>query len=295
MVRVVAVLACLAVVSSAMAAPISYRENWDSYAAGRTDPTYVSVWACTDETDRPNIQALNAASAPNAIGLELKNRFLVNSLVDGVTNGTVAGTEMNAGEVVKPGQAALGDASNLVMEYRMGFGANAQRAATATWMEASFGTQHAPTSGLTSGSPIPVLAVGKLNAIVDGTAGNNQPYFFNGLNWLRCGNSTFSGTGRNQQLLVKIYYDAGLALWQAEVKLTGGLYNGTNVFDLAIDPTTQGFNTVSWAQWNSGSNWSGAAPTGDDVALSGGIIVPEPATLLVLALGGLPLLRRRSR
>ncbi|MGB9624323.1 MAG: PEP-CTERM sorting domain-containing protein [Phycisphaerae bacterium] len=294
MVRVVSVLACLAVVSSATAAPINYRENWDSYAAGRDDPAYVAVWACTDETDRPIIQASNAASAPNAIGLELKNRFLVNSLVDGVTNGTVAGTEMNAGEVVKPGQAALGDASNLIMEYRMGFGANAQRAATATWMEVSFGTQHAPTSGLTSGTPIPVLAIGKLNAKVDSTAGNNQPYFFNGLNWFRCGNSTFSGTGRDQQLLVTVYYDTDLAAWQAQVTLTGGLYNGTNVFALAFDPTVLGFNTVSWAQWNSGSAWSGATPTGDDVALSGGMIVPEPATLLVLALGGLPLLRRRG-
>jgi hypothetical protein len=285
-----------------MGASINYRENWDSYATGRTDPVYTQVWTCDVPTDYPDIGTGNPSTPPNAIQLALKDRTLTNDLTDGITNGTAAGTEMGAGQVVKPGQAPLGDPTNLILEYRVTFGVGGQRANASSYMEASFNGQHAPTSGTLTGPVYPVLAIGNLNTKFTDWNGagtnNNQPYFFNGQTWLRCGNSTFTfGTApnNNQQLYATIYYDSGLGKWQAEIKLVGGLYNGINVYDLAFDPTAQGFNTVGWAEKNvSPTSWTGnPQPMGDDVALSGGIIVPEPASLMLLTLGGLTLIRRR--
>jgi hypothetical protein len=178
----------LAIAVEAMATPfgVGYRETWNAYGTGNADATYQSVWSCSmitagtggnasygSTTDYPSIQTVNSISTPNSIGFAAKSRALVNSLVDGVTNGTTDGAELSAGQAIIPDQAAalntagtLDNVDNLQLRTFFTMGTTTNRAKVGVYAELSSGAIHAPA--LTGAldpltTSIPLIALGKLN------------------------------------------------------------------------------------------------------------------------------------
>ncbi len=304
-------LAGLTVVSSAGAAAINYRESWDSYAQGQVDPTYTSVWNNISGGSHPPLGA-GTISTPNAILLDNRNRVLVNSLTDGITNGVPGYSELSAGQkVVATAGPLVADpltTTNLQLRWYATNTANNQRAKNCSYMELGLGSNHAPVGALgldPLGSAIPLLALGKLNALTTSSgganAGNTSIYFFNGIQWIRAGNVA---AGLATEVYAEIFYNSGLSKWQAHIEGMAPAYVGVgstfNNIDLAIDPSAlgSGFDTVSWGEYNvnpiTGTGIGIAGGTSaDDVWVLGGDVVPEPATLGLLCLGGLVLARRR--
>lgn len=329
-------LAVLAIAVPAMATPFGagYRETWNVYAvgggaAGDADPLYQSVWkpyvvttgtvgdatyAPGTVTAYPTIASANSISSPNSIKYEQKNRALVNKLNDGITNGTLDGTELPLGAVLKPDPSvALDDTrsatnyTNLQLRNYIGFTAGAARAHTAQYVELSYGEIHAPTltGGLTPlTEAIPVIALGKFHTqtvdgvpVFTGTGGpslnGSAVYLFNGKQWINTGLATVAGT---QGLVAKIFYDSDLAKWRVKTdwifSTTPGSMGSSNTFDLAFDPTVLGFDTVSWNMLNASPS-NNAGSYYDDVWVAGGLVVPEPATMALLGMGFLAIRRRR--
>jgi hypothetical protein len=280
----------------ALAAGINYNENWDSYAVGTDDPTYNAVWTpyAPIQLNYVSIQAANAFSAPNSVVIDPRDRAIVNPLNDGITNGTLAGTEMGLGEYVVPG-GPLGDPLNLNLGYYMSHANNTQRRFIASYVSISSGGVQPPWGANALDplpSPINVFALGKLNTKFTDSGGGNAEnvgiYFFNGLQWVRTSAGTTTGYNR---MWAEMFFDGGDNQWKVRIReelqgLIAGPYN------LAFDPTVLGFDTISWTELNSGQNWSGGA-AGDDVFLVGGTVVPEPMTMALLAIGLPFILRRR--
>lgn len=299
-------MACAAglglVASNALATGISYHETWDNYATGLVDPTYNAVWT-PDATISPGawntISTSNPFTPPNSLLLESRNRGLNNSLVDGVDNTGIGGVgvEMSAGERVVP-NGELGDAENLSLGYYHRMATTAMRRFIATYAEMSSGDVHAPVGALALdplANPIPVLAVGKLNSLFTDSGGGNAEnvgiYFFNGQQWVRTALGT--GTGYNRYW-ARIFRDGNDLNWYAQIREDNSGQSGIYPLAAGLDPQALGFDMVSWRQYNSGSSWSGTS-VADDIWLSGGRVVPEPATAAMLVLGGLGLLAGRRR
>ena len=320
----------LAIAASAMVVPtsfgIDYRETWNSYATGTTDPTYNQVWSAYTmaagtigdvvlspvvDGDVPVIGTSGSISTPNSIQYANKNRTLVNSLVDGVANGTLDGTEMSAGQSLIPDQAmalnttnTLANVDNLQLRISFQFGSTgSNRARTAAYAELGSGALHAPalTGALEPlATAIPLIAIGKLtsnftNAANTANAQNTSPYFFDGKQWLRLGNLGVLLPANH--VAAKIFYDGASTYgWSAYIQFLAG--TGTTVSNytlpLQFDPTV-GFDTVSYVLPNQASPTpSGTLPSFDDIWVAGGLVVPEPATMALLGFGFLAICRRRS-
>lgn len=327
--RTFAVLGILTLAVPAMAVPTpfgsGYRETWNAYAVGTEDPTYNSVWSAYtiaagtigDATfdpvvdgDVPIIGTSGSISTPNSIQYAVKNRALVNSLVDGITNGTAEGTELSAGEKLIPDQAAalnndgaLANYDNLQLRISFQFGSTGtNRARTAAYAELSSGLLHAPalTGALEPlASAIPLIAIGKLttnftNAAGTVTGANTSPYFFDGKQWQRLGNLAVLLPANH--VAAKIFYDGTSTYgWSAYLQFLAGSGQtvANHTIPLQFDPTV-GFDTVSYVLPNSTSPTPGGTlPSFDDVWVGGGLVIPEPATALLLGVAFLAVRRRR--
>ncbi len=280
----------------ASGAGINYHENWDSYAAGETDPTYTSIWNNDDNVSPsyPEVWVTKSFSAPNSLGVLQQNRGIDNSLVDGIGPG-----EMSAGQTVN-GQGLPTDATGLDLGVYIHNSAGGSRQNTSQYVEISLGGVHAPdpsnfaSYGLAGAldplpAPIPVLAIGKLNGLWstgDGTTTGqrNTIYFFNGQQWI----NTFMAMGAATNGFNRVWAYIGESLVDSEVQGAG---SGANAG--IARAYLGGFDTISYRYFNGGQSISGTAAT-DDLWLSGGVIVPEPAALILLLTTPL-FLRSRKR
>ncbi|MBI4579919.1 MAG: hypothetical protein HY718_09470 [Planctomycetes bacterium] len=250
------VLALLALVSPVMAVPLNYVETWDSYGTGTGDASYNANWATQAGASRYSIMSNTSAFSPeNNLDQEV-------GVALGIENNLGDGVEMPLGAYLQP------TAANKVIAGIYWNPVDNNRQTTNFVFE------------LLQGST--VVAGAANSKVID--AGNNNPYWWNGANWIReTGGKVFAQASWNH-------------IW------------------LEITPnSTSGFNIVAHVDAFTRANpiWSNVAATGidkirirsvgttddnswiDNVYVTGGEIVPEPSALLILALGGLPLLRRR--
>jgi PEP-CTERM motif len=82
--------------------------------------------------------------------------------------------------------------------------------------------------------------------------------------------------------------------WSFPVEIADGTYSGGSGIltvspDFSIGAGIQSLNPVSAGKWEGPGNIS------TDIAISGSVAVPEPASVGLLALGGIGLLRRRQK
>jgi hypothetical protein len=154
---------------AAAAAPvvsISFLENWDSYAAGYSDPAYVARWPLVLGTTRYKINSVCPSSSPNNLragngdSCAISHDLLpdLQALLPGAVE--VAGT----------------DAVPLVLSYNACLQGSLESADII--IELSKGEVHAP--GTNSATVLPVLAFGMASAI---HAPSVQPWFFDGQYW----------------------------------------------------------------------------------------------------------------
>ncbi|UCD30094.1 MAG: hypothetical protein JSV03_06375 [Planctomycetota bacterium] len=285
--KILIVMGVLTFASSAMAAGIYYHEHWDSYDDSDWsvwppwhDPTYTAVWT-PDATVNPGWPRIwnftdRYYTIPNAILIDSRNRAIDNDLADGITNGTSDGAELKPGQSVFPG-GDLDNSRNLSLGYYLLYKNKKMRKFAASYVEISSGGLHAPWGAGALDplpNPIPVVAIGSLNGLFTGTGINGENvavYFFDGQQWVRTSPGTTSGWNR---MWAQIYYDSGDSTWKARIREDKQGLVGT--YNLAFDPSILGFDTISWRDINSGSQWSGDC-TGDDVYLVGGYkIVTAP-------------------
>ncbi|GMU20615.1 MAG: hypothetical protein AMXMBFR13_07120 [Phycisphaerae bacterium] len=299
MVRIPVVCSVLVCASSAMAAGINYVEQWDAYGLGESDATYNAIWQL-DTNVNPSYPAVSNAkkfSGTNSIEVLQQNRGIDNNLTDGI-----GPNEMLPGQFVT-GVGSPGDATDLDLGIYLHQSHAASRQNTSQYVEISMNGMHAPdpsnfaSYGLSAPTdplpnPIPVLAFGKLNGLWTGANGDGQKntlFFFNGRQWI----NTFLGIGTNTNGFNRAWLHIGSSTVDAELSAVGSNGSGGTNGGIARE-YLGGFNTISYRYFNAGQSISGTSAT-DDIWLSNGVIVPEPASLLLLFSAAVPLAVRRRR
>jgi hypothetical protein len=276
------------------AGPITFRERWDGYIPnGLSDPNYLGEWsALTGVGNFPIKAGLGSFGAGPVNAIRVKKtvgpygithdlhgaHHVMNYGPDTIYD---EGPTLAAGEVVQGTDADVLTASfDLDIQYLQTYDADA-------FMEISLDGAHAPDS-IVSGA-VDALAFGA----AAGLGGGNHPYVFDGNDWLEATNITLYDPTNGD---VTRWHHFTLDISATQITLTDNCPNrDTDIGEPEIQSQTfarqylGAFDTVSMRQ-------IGIDPKdryADKTYLSGGTIIPEPATLSLLALAGLALLRRR--
>ncbi|HOW18003.1 MAG TPA: PEP-CTERM sorting domain-containing protein [Phycisphaerae bacterium] len=267
MIRNVLAAACVvALVVPAMAAPVNFTENWDSYTAGAAPP---SPWYADPHMSGGS----NAVTNVSARVVSSPNAYQVNDIAyPGADRGDQA-MLVGAGESIE-----ATDAAPLNVMYT----AKAQTNKNSDWyFEISLGDVHAPdlqawqqAGSIPLAEPIPVLAYCKP---LPSTGVTKTCFFFDGTKWAGAGYFDVNATPETFILGIDtnnmVIGNAGDGPYTVARQYKGN-------FD-RISIYTLNFTVGTWT-------------TIDDISVTGGNIVPEPATVLGMALGTLFLRRRRS-
>ena len=288
-------LLCSAVVallsSIVMATPVDFKERWDGYVAnGLTPPSdYLDEWsALTSVGNFPitagagsyglgPVNAIRVKKNAGPYGIEHDLHGAHHVMNYGDSTRYDEGPALAAGEIVVAGTGAEAMTASFDLDAQY-----LQLYDTDIFMEISLDGAHAPTT----------VGGGAANAIAFGAAAGlgssgNHPWVFDGNDWIEA---------TDIDLNVTRWHYFSLSITDTQITLTD--YSPNRDTELGEDEVQSqtfdreylgGFDTVSMRQ-------IGADPKdryADKTYLSGGSIVPEPATLSFLALGGLALLRRR--
>jgi hypothetical protein len=262
-------IAALMAMASTAAGSINFTENWDSYTAGSAPG---GPWFTDPHSSVGPLLVSSAVSLSPSNSLQVHN------------NATLSNRGISAliTEGLNPGEVVGGtDADPLSIRNRVYFSA-ARSARDGSWyIELSLGDVHAPDlaslpHGTPLAEPIPVIAYTGAR----GDFGKNYDYF-DGEKWTEAG---FSHDGPGW----------GAAALGIDVKT-----NTVALFDTTGNSTastarvyTGAFDRVNiYVTTEQGSNTAHI----DDLSITGGVVVPEPATLVLLGLGAIPLLRSRRR
>lgn len=265
----ICVVGLLLSASTAMALPLGgplYNsvETFDDYTVSPPDDTnYAANWSGT----RPPVTTPSPFSAENCvtIGPEATQYRASYDLVPDIQAIDASKTAVNGTDV-----------NPLVQSFNLDINTvGTQRKYSSFFIEMSMGDVASPAYPYwTETSPVlPVLAFGWTYGHVTAA---NAPYFFNGAYWT---NITADGMIGLNSLVAAIKTDA--------IEFD----NTRDGFGVDVIPRFYkgGFDTITM---RSTGNIS-LARRADDIALGGGELVPEPATLMLLGLGGLLLRRRR--
>jgi hypothetical protein len=145
---------------------INFLENWDSYAAGYSDPVYVARWPAVLGTARYRINSTCPSSLPNNLRAGSADSCAISHDLGPDLQALLAGGLEVAGT----------DAVPLTLSYNACLQGSLQYADVI--IELSKGEVHAP--GTNSAAVLPVLAFGMASAI---HATSVQPWFFDGQYW----------------------------------------------------------------------------------------------------------------
>lgn len=258
--------AVLAMVLPSWATPINYTESWE-YAGGTADPAYAAAWV-----DNPAREAISTTYHRTGDWALL------------IDNG---GSYASKGMTHLLPEAVKGtDESPLVLSTYMVIQAASHRQYLDFTLELASGDVVAPASGEAN-----VVAIGRSITF----NGQNARFFtYDGDSWNDTGDaiSTYaaSGPGTNKWWLVEITVTSTQLLWRLWDETVGTLYTDT----FALPSNVQGlyFDRIN-IRHPGAANAAVHVAYIDDLSLTGGEVIPEPAALALLALGGLFLRRRR--
>jgi hypothetical protein len=243
-----------------MANPISMVEQWDTYALGTGDPAYNANWATLAGANRYAVDNSSPNSAPNDLKIQKLQTY-------GITRDL--SPELNV--ALPGGTLVLGtDGDVLTCSFVIDFnGINKQEEDII--VELSKGNVH--TDG-TNGTSKDVVAFG----MTYGWFGSStHPRIFDGTNWIHA-------TG---VITDKRFNQFTLEVRTNQLTLIGGRKaSGSHT---TAREYLGGFDTITirTISQNDQTHYY------DDTILTGGVVVPEPATLMLLGLGGVFLRRRR--
>ncbi len=283
------ILGVLAIVSPALAGPINFFDSFE-YAVGVGDPAYAANWSVIGGANRYPIQnrAYDDGVITNPWALD--GNMVAHAEMPSPTGGYGISHSLGAIEAT--------DASPLVIDVDWHHIATTTRRQTGFYLELSQGDVHAPAySNTPLANPIPVIAVAAGFGLPD-----DNYRVFDGQQWSSHPAKLVSGKKQwNWNFVTMTLSDAGDpgvedGVWlnvHIENNDSNPTYRVVGDKDFVL-PMTQydgeTFDRVSFRSLEGATQESII----DSISVTGGNVIPEPATAVLIGLGCLLLRRRRT-